>query len=51
VDKAADIFWALSSAQLYQMLVTQRGWSAEDYRTWLFDQLRSELFGLPDGAR
>ena len=46
-DKAADIFWALSSAQLYQMLVTQRGWSTEDYRVWLFHQLRSELFGMP----
>lgn len=49
-DRAADIFWALSSAQLYQMLVTQRGWTVEDYRVWLLGQLRHELFGEPGGA-
>lgn len=48
VDRAADVFWALSSAQLYRMLVTQRGWSVADYRAWLLGQLRHELFGAGD---
>lgn len=45
VERAADIFWAMTSAQMYQMLVTQRGWTSQQYRTWLVAQLRHELFG------
>jgi AcrR family transcriptional regulator len=33
-DRAADILWAHSSAELYGMLVETRGWSASQYREW-----------------
>jgi AcrR family transcriptional regulator len=44
VSGACDIFWAMTSAQLYRMLVLQRGWSSGRYRSWLVGQLRHELF-------
>ena len=42
-DKAADLFWALSSPHLYRMLVVECGWSPSDYRDWLAARLRDEL--------
>jgi AcrR family transcriptional regulator len=31
VEEAADIMWALSSPELFQLLVLRRGWRPEDY--------------------
>jgi AcrR family transcriptional regulator len=42
-ERAADIFWAMSSPHLFRMLVSDRGWTPEDYRDWLEGQLRGEL--------
>ncbi len=30
-----DTIWTLNSPQLYQLLVTRRGWSLERYRDWI----------------
>ncbi len=37
IDKAADIIWATNSSELYVLLTTERGWSPDDYETWLAD--------------
>jgi AcrR family transcriptional regulator len=40
---AADIIWATNAAELYQMLVRQRGWSPERYEQFLADTWRRLL--------
>ena len=37
LDEAADIIWATNAPELYQLLVTQRGWSPERYERFLAD--------------
>jgi AcrR family transcriptional regulator len=36
-DQAADIVWATNSAELYQLLAGQRGWSPQRYESFLAD--------------
>jgi AcrR family transcriptional regulator len=36
-DEAADIVWATNAAELYQLLVSQRGWSPDRYERFLAD--------------
>jgi AcrR family transcriptional regulator len=36
-DQAADIVWATNSAELYQLLVGQRGWTPQQYERFLTD--------------
>ena len=43
LDDAADIIWATNSPELYQLLVTQRGWSPERYERFLADSWRRLL--------
>jgi AcrR family transcriptional regulator len=49
VDEAADVVWTLCSHAVYELLVGQRGWSAERYRDWLAAALARELLPEPDG--
>jgi AcrR family transcriptional regulator len=42
-DRAADIVWALTEPRVYRGLVHERGWTAEDYREWLVEQLANAL--------
>lgn len=37
VDEIADIVWTMNSSEYYSMLVTDRDWSADRFRQWLFD--------------
>ena len=37
LDEAADIVWATNATELYQLLVSQRGWSAQRYEHFLAD--------------
>jgi AcrR family transcriptional regulator len=37
LDQAADIVWATNAAEMYQLLVGQRGWPAERYQLFLTD--------------
>jgi AcrR family transcriptional regulator len=43
VQPARDVLWALTSRDLYRMLVRERGWTPLDYEEWLtktlFDML------------
>ena len=36
-DEAADVIWATNSAELYLLLVDERGWDPDDYARWLAD--------------
>jgi AcrR family transcriptional regulator len=42
-DEAADIVWATNAAELYQLLVSQRGWSPQRYERFLADAWRRLL--------
>lgn len=42
-NQAADIVWATNAAELYQLLVGQRGWSPQRYERFLADTWRRLL--------
>ena len=42
-DAAADIIWATNAPELYRLLVSQRGWSPEQYEHFLADAWRRLL--------
>lgn len=35
VEEAADVLWTVNSHAVYDLLVSQRGWSPERYRDWI----------------
>ena len=35
VDDARDTLWAYNSAELYQLLVIERGWTPDHYGQWI----------------
>ena len=41
--RATDIVWALTAPELFDRLVRQRGWSADDYERWLGDAMVGAL--------
>lgn len=43
VDRATDILWTLNHPSVYWLLIGERGWSHEDYETWLGDTFCSAL--------
>ena len=45
VDSAADLLWTLNHPDVWQLLVVDRGWSAERYEQWLADATSSQLLG------
>ncbi|HEY6410948.1 MAG TPA: TetR/AcrR family transcriptional regulator [Ktedonobacteraceae bacterium] len=42
-EEATDELWALSSYDLYRMLVVERGWASERYEAWLANVLLQRL--------
>jgi hypothetical protein len=46
VDEAADIVWATNAAELYQLLVGQRGWTPQRYERFLTDTWQRLLLAL-----
>jgi AcrR family transcriptional regulator len=51
VARARDLVWALSGAELYRMLVVERGWSPDEYEQWLAAALADSLLPHPAPAR
>jgi AcrR family transcriptional regulator len=45
VEDARDTLWTLNSLAVHDLLVVQRGWSAERYRDWLASALAVSLLG------
>ena len=43
VARAAEIFYALTLPEIYDTLVRQRGWTPDEYETWLTTLLRQQL--------
>lgn len=43
VDDARDVLWTFNSAELYELLVMQRGWSPERYGAWIADAMAAAL--------
>ena len=42
-EEATDELWALSSYDLYRLLVVERGWASERYEAWLAKVLHQRL--------
>jgi AcrR family transcriptional regulator len=42
-QRAADLCWALMDGHLYQLLVTQRGWTSVQFTNWLSASLTAAL--------
>ena len=42
-DRVADILYAVLSAETYALLVTERGWTARQWRAWVDDIVVREL--------
>jgi AcrR family transcriptional regulator len=48
---AKDVFWTLTSRDLFRMLVIERRWSAGRYQEWLGTLLATELLGEAPNRR
>ncbi len=42
--RAVDTFFALVNSATYDLLVTQRGWTIDDWQRWIFDLIERECF-------
>lgn len=42
-DDARAILWALTSREMFRMLMRERGWSGDRYEAWLREAIRWEL--------
>jgi AcrR family transcriptional regulator len=47
VGGAADILWTLNHPNVWQLLVGERGWTADRFEDWLADALCSQLLRGP----
>jgi AcrR family transcriptional regulator len=43
LDRARDIVWALISPEMYDLLITDRGWTSDQYERWLAQALTDAL--------
>lgn len=43
MEEARDVLWTFNSAELWELLVVQRGWEPERYGRWLADMLIAAL--------
>jgi len=51
VARAADILWLYVGPWSYRVLVTERGWTLDEYETWLADTLYTQLMTVtPAGS-
>jgi AcrR family transcriptional regulator len=50
VAEAADILWALNHPDVWQLLVTKRGWTAERWEQWFADSSSGQLLDQERGS-
>jgi hypothetical protein len=43
LEEATDVLWALTSYDLYRLLVVEQRWDPEKYETWLAQLLAQHL--------
>jgi AcrR family transcriptional regulator len=48
---ARDIFWMFTGGDVYRMLVSERGWSPQQYQDWLADTLVHSLLATGKTGR
>jgi AcrR family transcriptional regulator len=46
-DRATDILWTINHPNLWQLLVSERGWTPEQYEEWTGDLACSQLLENP----
>jgi AcrR family transcriptional regulator len=46
VKRATDILWTLNHPDLWQLLVGERGWTAEQWERWFTEAVRAQLLRL-----
>jgi AcrR family transcriptional regulator len=46
VDRAADLLWFFSGPWAYRALVAGRGWSPDDFETWVAETLAAQLLSV-----
>jgi AcrR family transcriptional regulator len=49
-DRAADVMWTCSSAELYELLVMKRGWDLEQFGAFVADLMITTLLPGRDGS-
>jgi AcrR family transcriptional regulator len=49
VETAADTLWTLNHPDVWNLLVTERGWSPERYEQWLAASSCAQLLGSAEG--
>ena len=50
VAEAADILWTLNHPDVWQLLVTQRGWTAKRWEQWFVDGSSGQLLDQERGS-
>ena len=50
VARAADILWTLNHPDVWQLLVGERGWTAEQWEVWFAETSRSQLLDPASGS-
>ena len=48
-DQASDLFWLITSAELYFLAIDRLGWSADHYEEWVTALLERELLSPETG--
>ena len=49
-DRAADVLWTINHPNTWQLLVGERGWTADQYEQWAADLACAELLGRGAGS-
>jgi AcrR family transcriptional regulator len=49
-DEVRDVLWLCSSPELYDMLITRRGWSNEQFGRFVADTISWSVFERPPGS-
>ena len=51
VERAADILWTINHPNVWQLLVGERGWTADQYEQWCGDLACAQLLKPPRAPR
>ena len=50
-ESAAETVWAITSAEVYTLLVMDRGWTVEKYKRWLVNALTKLIIPYSGSSR
>jgi AcrR family transcriptional regulator len=49
VERARDLLWMTTSPEAFTLLTRDRGWSLDDYESWVLSSLEAALLEAPSG--